>query len=142
MLTQEIKIKSFDVDHNDRIRISSLMKYFQQIARENLDSLGMTYNFLRQHNIVFVLTGYTIKLHAEIHSDDTVILKTAPCAVRGVSFIRDFTVESTNGKLLAEASSAWVIIDFEKRSVLRPNRLPIEIPTFDKLVDFICFIKT
>ena len=137
MLTQEIKIKSYDVDHNDNVRISSLMKYFQQIARENLDSFGMTYSFLRQHNIVFVLTKYTIKLHGSIHSDDTVFLNTAPCEIRGVSFIRDFTVNAPDGTLLVEASSAWVIIDYEKRSILRPNRLPMEIPTFDHLVDFI-----
>jgi len=137
MFTQEFTIKSYDVDHNDNVRISSLMKYFQQIARENLDFFGMTYSFLRQHNIVFVLTKYTIKLHGNIHSDDKVILNTAPCEIRGVTFIRDFTVTAPDGSLLVEASSAWVIIDFEKRSILRPNRLPMEIPTCDRLVDFI-----
>lgn len=137
MFEQKIKIKSYDVDHNDNLRVSSLLKYFQQIARENLDEFGMTYSFLRQYNIVFVLTKYAIKLHSHIHSDQTVILKTSPCAVHGVSFVRDFVLESDDGKKLAEASSAWVIIDYEKRSILRPNRLPMQVPVMERLVNFL-----
>ena len=52
MFSKEIKVKSYDVDKTSNIKLSSIMKYFQQIARENLDEFGMTYDFLREHNII------------------------------------------------------------------------------------------
>jgi acyl-CoA thioesterase FadM len=113
------------------------MKHFQQIARENLDEFGMSYSFLRDHNIVFVLTKYKFKFHGQLNCDETYVFKTAPCQVQGVSFIRDFLIEDKNGKIVAEASSTWIIIDYINRSILRPNKLPKEIPHCDKLVDFI-----
>lgn len=137
MFIKEIKIKSYDVDRNNNAKISSIMKYFQQIARENLDQFGMTYDYLREHNIVFVLTKYKFKFYRNLHCDEKFIFKTSPCDIRGVSFIRDFVIEDSNGIVCCEASSAWVIIDFVKRSILRPNRLPLPIIADPKLVDFI-----
>ena len=137
MFIKEIKIKSYDVGRDDNAKISSIMKYFQQIARENLDEFGMTYKFLRDHNIAFVLTKYKFKFYSEMHCDHKYIFKTSPCDTVGVSFIRDFVVEDIDGNICCEASSAWVIIDFEKRSILRPNRLPLPIQNDPKLVDFV-----
>ena len=137
MYIKPITIASFDVDRNGNAKVSALMRYFQQIARENIDQFGMTYDFLRQNNIVFVLTKYKIKIHDKILSDCEYIFKTAPCAIHGISFIRDFLIEDKNGKIIAEASSTWIIIDYINRSILRPNKLPKEIPPCDKLVDFI-----
>ena len=73
MFVKEIKIKSYDVDKNNNARISSIMKYFQQIARENLDQFGMTYDYLREHNIVFVLTKYKFKFYKNLHCDEKFI---------------------------------------------------------------------
>ncbi len=137
MFTKEIKIKSYDVDRNNNAKISSIMKYFQQIARENLDQFGMTYDFLREHNIVFVLTKYKFKFYRNLHCDEKFIFKSSPCDIHGASFIRDFIIEDSDGNKCCEASSAWVIIDFVKRSILRPNRLPLPITADPKLVDFI-----
>ena len=136
MYIKEIKVKSYDVCKNNTIKLSSVMQYFQQIARENLDMLGMTYNFLKEKNIVFVLTKYKIKIFKSMFADEKYIYKTSPCAVSGVSFIRDFLIEDYNSNVFAEASSTWIIIDFEKRTILRPNKLPFEISPDVKLVDF------
>lgn len=137
MYIKEIKIKSYDVGRDDNAKISSVMKYFQQIARENLDQFGMTYKYLREHNIAFVLTKYKFKFHKELHCDCKYIFKTSPCETVGVSFVRDFIIEDSDGNICCEASSTWVIIDFEKRSILRPNKLPLPISNDPKLVDFL-----
>lgn len=136
MYSKIIKIASYDVDRNGKAKISSLMRYFQQIARENLDNDGMTYEFLRENEIVFVLTKYKIKVLNRINSDTEYLFKTAPCEIRGVSFIRDFVIEDLNNNVVAEASSTWIIINFNTRSILRPNKLPIQIPSCDRLVGF------
>jgi len=95
-------------------------------------------HFLYLYIIInFVLTKYKFKFHKNLHCDEKFIFKTSPCDIHGVSFIRDFIVEDSNGNLCCESSSSWVIIDFEKRSILRPNRLPLPITADSKLVDFL-----
>lgn len=136
MYSKEIKVKSYDVDRTGNIKLSSMMKYFQQIARENLDGLGMTYDFLREHNIVFVLSKYKIRILNKMHADKKYIFKTSPCAIQTVYFIRDFVVEDEFGNRYAEATSLWVIIDFISHSILRPSKLPREIFPDARLVDF------
>lgn len=136
MYTKVLKIKSYDVDCDNNLKLSSITRYFQQVARENLDEIGFTYDFLLEHNIVFVLSKYSIHIYEKIASDDTVILKTSPSEIKGVSFIRDFVVESQDGKKLIEASSTWVIIDFKNRTLLRPAALPASIPHSGKIVEF------
>lgn len=136
MFSKEIKVKSYDVDKTSNIKLSSIMKYFQQIARENLDEFGMTYDFLREHNIVFVLSKYKIRILDKMYADKKYIFKTSPCAVQTVYFIRDFVVEDESGKRCAEATSSWVIIDFNTRSIVRPTKLPGVIAPDARLVNF------
>lgn len=137
MYSRQIKIQSYDVDRDGNLKWSSLMRHFQQIARENLDEFGMTYDFLRARGIVFVLTKYRIRVLDRMRADVQYRFTTSPCAIHGVSFIRDFLVTDDTGHRFAEASSTWIIIDYEKRSILRPSKLPLPIEPDDRLVDFL-----
>lgn len=134
--TKEIKIQSYEVDQNNQLRLSCLMQYFQQIARENLDVFGLTYEYLRSKDIVFVLSRYTIKLYKPMLADRSYLFKTSPSDIHGPYFIRDFTVTDSAGEVMAESSTAWVIIQYSNRRLLRPSALPKEIPVGGRLVDF------
>ena len=135
--SRDIKIASYDVDQNNTLRVSCMMQYFQQIARENLDMFGLTYDFLRENDIVFVLSRYSIKQSAPLYADRTYTFRTSPSLIHGPYFIRDFAVTDENGNTLVLASTAWVIIHYSDRRLLRPNSLPIQIPIGTRLCDFI-----
>ena len=49
-------------------------------------------------------------------------MATYPRGVHGVSFIRDFDV-SLNGVRAAYATSSWVLLDINNRTLLRPNAI-------------------
>ena len=51
MYIKELKIQSYDVDNDNNLKLSSMMKYFQQVARENLDELGFTYKYLLEFGL-------------------------------------------------------------------------------------------
>ncbi len=133
----QIKIASYDVNQNNELRVSCLMQHFQQIARENLDIFELTYDRLREHDIVFVLSRYTIHRYAPMRADETYTFYTAPAMMHGPYFIRDFLVTDQNGTVVVDASTAWVIIRFSDRKLLRPNALPVEIPLGTRLVDYL-----
>jgi acyl-ACP thioesterase len=116
------KIESYDVQPNACARISSLFRLFQKAACDDCDSTGLTYDVLRNNNIAFVLTKMTLEIYENIEMYDTLVVEAKPRGCRGASFLRDYELKK-DGKTLARCCSEWVIINFEKRRILRPSVL-------------------
>ena len=118
----DTRIESYDVYPNADARVSSLFRLFQKAACDDCDNIGLTYDVLRENNIAFVLAKMTMEIYDDIKIYDEITVKTKPRGCRGASFLRDYEViKDTN--VVARCSSEWVIINFEKRRILRPTCL-------------------
>jgi len=118
-----ITICSYDVLPNGTIKPSAMQRYFQQIALEDISSCGATYTALREHSMVFVITKLRIDFHEMLRSGDSIVLRTFPYKTEGVTFFRAFEVYK-DGRLAVTADSRWVLINYKKRTILRPSDLP------------------
>lgn len=133
---RNIKICSYDVVYNATHKLSSLYKYFQQIAGDDLDAIGMTYEALLEKGIVFVLAKMKTVFYAPLRKNDEVVLKTCQRRIKGASFIRDYVLVK-DGKTVAETSSYWVLMDINTRKLCRPSVLgndmyePLELCSFE-----------
>lgn len=116
------RIESYDVHPNAHARVSSLFRLFQKAAGDDCDSTGLTYDVLRENNIAFVLTKMALEVYEEIAIYDNISVSAKPRGCRGASFLRDYEIQK-DGKVLARCCSEWVIINFEKRRILRPSAL-------------------
>lgn len=135
-LSKTFQLNTYDCNCDQNIKISSLMKFFQQTAREDLDAMDITYNRMREHNIVFVLTKVNLKLLKKIPADNDIIVSTIPISESGVRFIRDFSVKiSGEDEFCAVCSTEWVLIDFVSRKLLRSSALPWKIKMDPKIID-------
>ena len=97
----------------------------------------MTYEVLREHGIVFILTKNTVQFFDDIKKFDEVTITTYPRGTRGVSFLRDYDVYVGN-KRVAYAASTWVLLDINNRRLLRPSALDAigSVPTeFDNMLE-------
>lgn len=125
-----MNLYSYDANPDGSIKISSLMKNFQQIAREDLDSCGLTYQKMRQANQAFVIIKAKIEFKQKISIYDELFLKTVPTKIVGVSFFRDFFVTDFKGNIVALATTSWVLVNFESRRILKPSDVLYTIPEF------------
>jgi len=126
MKESKITICSYDVLPDGSVKPSALQRYFQQIALEDIADRGATYQNMRSHSMVFVITKLRMDFYKRISSGDQLILRTYPYKVEGVTFFRAF--ELWNGEeLVCNADSRWVLINYQKRTILRPSDLPYEI---------------
>jgi len=132
----ETRIESYDVHPNDFVRVSALFKLFQKAAGDDMDSTGLTYNTLREKNIVFVLTKMNIRFYDDIHTYDNVKVITRPRGCKGATYIRDYDV-FVNGKRVAYCTSHWDIINFETRKLLRPATIAEDFNLKDDLTDIV-----
>ena len=76
MQKSKIKITNYDVFENGRIKLSSILRYMQELAREDSDACGATYELLRSHNMVFVITKLALEFHGDIYDGDEIELST------------------------------------------------------------------
>lgn len=127
MKESQITICSYDVLPNGYVKPSALQRYFQQIALEDIAAVGATYQAMRSHSMVFVITKLRMDFYADILSGDQLTLRTYPYKVEGVTYFRAFEL-CRNGELVCNADSRWVLINYVKRTILRPSELPFEIP--------------
>ncbi len=126
MKEQNITICSYDVLPDGTVKPSSLQRYFQQIALEDIAAQGATYNALREHSMVFVITKLRVDFLQTLRSGDQILLRTFPYKTEGVTFFRAFEVYK-DGDLAAFADSRWVLINYQKRTILRPSDLPFAL---------------
>ena len=156
----ETRIESYDVHPNNNARLSALFKLFQKVAGDDLDSVGLTYNYLRQKNIVFVLTKMNIKFFViscpipslimksnpeldrsiadsdNVKTYDNVKIITRPRGCKGASYIRDYDVY-VDKKRVAYCTSHWAIINFESRKLLRPATIAADFNLKDDNTDIV-----
>lgn len=128
--TLEKKLYSYELCHNGALKPSYLMRYMQTAAGLDLDAKGMTYEFLRDHGIVFVLTKLKIEMTDIAGKGDTVKVESWPKCIKGVTFIRDFVI-SSNGRRIGYATTQWALMDFVNRRPVRATSLPKTLPDED-----------
>ena len=121
MLTLEQKIcwTDKDFDNNGRIKISSLMYAFQEIAGAHAESLNFGFDDLIANNRMWVITKLRFKVSGMIKPEVTYTLQTFPRPRKGVTFYRDYYIYDNEGNELVKGTSHWSIVNFETRKVER-----------------------
>jgi len=131
MLEKTYRISSYDVNPSGLIKISALQKYMQQLAREDCNGCGATYEDMRGKNMVFVITKLGLEIYEDIRSEDVITVRTYNNRVEGVHFNREYQVFK-DGKLAAAASTFWVLLNYEQRTVLRPRVFDYPLVSYNK----------
>lgn len=123
--TKEITICNYDVLYNKTHKPSSIYKYFQQIATEDLDTFGLDSKTLIDRGMAFVLARMKTVFYKPIYCYEELTLSSCHRRTKGVSFIRDYVLER-NGEVVSETSSYWVLIDINSRKICRPSVIQSE----------------
>lgn len=134
MREEIVRFESYDLASSGFVRPSAIMRRMQQAAREDLASFGITYEDMRKENMAFVVSRMALDFERSVKGEQDLVLRTAANPTHGATFPRSFVLEDEEG-ICMRAMSLWALLDFEKRSLLRPSALWAEIPTFSDLSD-------
>ena len=121
------EVNVHDVDFNGIAKTSSIMKYIQTAAQNQLTESGMSYDDLKEQNRVFVLSRVKLEVLKPLRAGTPLTAVTYPCESRGYSFLRCYELES-DGEVVARAISVWALIDTETRSLIRVNDFNLGLP--------------
>jgi medium-chain acyl-[acyl-carrier-protein] hydrolase len=120
--TEQLSIRSYDVDFTGHLRLSSLLQYFQEIAGHHATELGVGYDHLRQQGMFWVLSRIRIQVAAMPVWGDTVTLETRPIGVHRLFAMREFSMTDGRGAVLLTAATGWLLLDRVKN---RPGRIQL-----------------
>lgn len=125
---ESFKIRTSEIDLNRRIRIPSLIQLMQEASMSNAIQLGVSVWDLEENSKSWVLVKKEIEILELPSLGETIHITTYPSGLERLFAYRDFIVKNDHGKVLAVASSVWILMDIQSRKVVKPE-FDIPVPT-------------
>jgi len=122
--TESFTVRSYEVTPHGRAALRTLCNYFQEVAGNHAQELGLSRDAMLQRGTAWVLARLRVQVQRYPAWEQTVQVETWPSGVNGLYATREFLLQDRDGSTLATGTSAWAVIDVERR---RPVRIPEDV---------------
>ncbi len=116
---KEYRVRYFEVDYQLKMLPTSLMNYFTDIATLHSEKCGAGLEFLKEHNLAWIVYRYDIKIHKPVYFNEKIKVSTTACSFHRFNAYRTFYVDNESGERVAEANALFMLIDYNKRRLTR-----------------------
>lgn len=121
---EAVRVRASEIGPAGTMRLPALLDLFQEAAGNSATSLGWASDTLLAQGKTWVLSRFHLRLLALPAWRDEIVVETWPSGVARVFALREFRATGPDGRLLAEATSAWLLVAVPSKKPLRP---PAEI---------------
>jgi acyl-ACP thioesterase len=127
--TEEVIVKSYETDFQTRWRPACVFQVMQEAATHHATHLGYNYVEMLAQNRVWILSRVKAKFFDLPSLGEKVTIRTWPKGIQQkVFFMRDFELTAGDGKPVAAATTAWILINPSARRMLLPQALGMTVP--------------
>ncbi|MDH3267827.1 MAG: thioesterase [Ignavibacteria bacterium] len=132
------KIRAFDVDANDRLKVNTILDYFQDAASNDAERLDFGYSNFVPRGLTWVLSWAKFEFIKYPKFIDEVKIQTWGKKQHKLYSIRDYLMFDSKDEIICRGTSAWLLLDSKS---LRPKILPQLFPeikmhdSIDALID-------
>ncbi len=127
MLSKSVKILTEHCDPSRKLRLSSLLKFLQEVSIEDTELLGYPRSTTLDRGLLWVIGKQRLKINRLPCYDETIKILTYPGGKMPFLFPRHCKIFSLDGELLVSSSAAWTLIDENKRTMIDPTQFGIVI---------------
>ena len=135
MFKEKYIVNSNDIDSTLQIRLSSLLRYMQDTATNHADKIKIGHKDLEKDRNIWVIIRMFLEVNRLPKLDEEFIVTTHPGKNKSFLFPRYFQVYDKHNNLLLNASSTWVVINYNTRKVVinpfKDRKLPEEEDKYD-----------
>ena len=123
--TNKIKTNWHDTDANRCVRPSKIVEYMQETANLQCEDSGLPLDWLRdEHGLAFILGAISLNILKPLHAYEEIEVRTWCKEAKSYIFNRYFEIVR-DGEKVAEASSTWVLIDLDKKAMVRADHYDV-----------------
>lgn len=120
----EGRIRYSETDREGKLTVGALLDYFQDCATFHSEDLGLGIDYLKEKNLVWVLSTWQITVNRFPELCEHVTVGTFPYAFKGCFGYRNFFMKDAEGNYIAKANSLWTLLD---RDSFKPAHLTDEM---------------
>ena len=130
--TEETTVKPYETDFRGEWKPTCFFQGLQLVASHHASHLGYDYHELLKSNIAWVLGRMKLNILRYPLLEERLSVRTWPRGFQQkIFFMRDFFILDQSGRKVAAATSAWILIDVQKRRMLVPEKLNGSLPFND-----------
>lgn len=118
---ETFKVHTYDVDFNNKIKISTIFNYMQECATNHAGHLNIGFNKLSNEKSFWVLSRAQINILDYPKKGDEVLVETWSKGADKIFALRDFKIYNNKKEIIAKATTAWLIVDIQSMRPQRPN---------------------
>jgi len=124
---KDYPVRFYEVDQRARLRPVTLLDFFQDAAGGHTIELGVAVADLRKRDLTWMLSRTHARFLYHPRAGATVRVRTWPSGREGLFALRDFEAHDERGRLVAQASTSWAVVDLTSG---RPARLDNVLPNY------------
>ena len=142
--SEQFILRESDFNCYGNIRVSSILDFFQTVAANHAERIGMGFEAMKKKGIAWVITKTKLDIFEPLKSGELITVRTIPHPKGLLDYTRDYFIYR-NGTLVIKGSSQWVHIDFKLRKIVRPacdynddfvNEFAYDNPRIEKIMPF------
>jgi medium-chain acyl-[acyl-carrier-protein] hydrolase len=111
------QIRANEIDVNGNVAFPNIINYFQETAWLHVIDLEITGEKLLEYDLMWVLNRMKIEVFEYPKLHETVTVKTFPSGFDKFFFYRDLYLYNAENKIIAQATSTWLLVDVNKRKL-------------------------
>lgn len=109
-----------EVDEHNKLKLSSLLNFFQDVATMHSKTLGYGTSECMELGIGWLLLSWHVRMYSYPEGDTNIEIRTWSRGIKGIHAARAYEVFDEKGNLLAEADSIWALVDIKAKKPIRP----------------------
>ncbi|HNY06683.1 MAG TPA: thioesterase, partial [Bacteroidales bacterium] len=125
---EDLYVTAYNTDSNGWLNIYSLFNFLQEAGGNHAKKLGVGFNSMQTEGVFWALSRIKVIINALPKWGDTIHLQTWPKGVDKLFFMRDFILTDKSNQPIITATSAWIVVDVNKRRPLKPQTIDYSMP--------------
>ena len=117
-----------EIDRSDRMTLDAAFRIFQEGAISHAENLNVGRDEMLQTGQGWVLSRMSVKIDRRPDYHETITVRTWPQGWEKLFVIRNYEILGRDNTAVIRASSAWLVVDIEKRRPLRPQAILENMP--------------
>ena len=114
------RIRYSEIGEDGNLTLPGLINYFQDCSTFQSEAIGEGVAELKKRGCAWVLSAWQIHVHRYPSLGEAVKITTWASGFKGFLGMRNFTMETEDGEILACANSIWSYMDMKKGRPVRP----------------------
>lgn len=117
-----------DVDRNDGITAAAVFDFFQEVAANHAEELGVGNAWLRDRGLAWILSRMSVEVDLRPGRGSGYLVRTWPRGTDKIFAVRDYELVAPDGRTAARGRSAWLIVDVAAQRPRRPEAFAAGLP--------------